>query len=92
MADPWPLVRGNASTYYTSSVTAAKVPVSVGGIARAVGATLVTAVAGAADVTGLELRNGRCVDGDGSGQGAEDGGELHVEGLVVALDEWERCL
>jgi len=67
------------------------VPVSVGGIARAVGATLVTAVAGTADVTGLELRNGRCVDGNGSGQGAEDGGKLHVGGMIVALGEWERC-
>ena len=85
------LVRGNASTYHTGSVAAAKVPVSVGGIARAVGATLVTAVSGTADVTGLKFRNGRCVDGDGSGQGAENGGELHVESLVVALGEWERC-
>jgi hypothetical protein len=69
------------------------VAVSVGGVARAVGATLVATVAGTADVTGLELRDGRTVDGDGSSQSEEDGGEFHGEGLVVffGMDWGDVC-
>jgi hypothetical protein len=61
------------------------VPVSVGGLARAVGAALVTAVAGTASVAGLDVGGGRGSDGDGSHEGADDGGDLHFEKCGVGF-------
>lgn len=60
-------------------------PVSVGGLAGAVGAPLVTAVAGAAGVAGLDIGSGRGSDGDGGHEGADDSGDLHFEKCGVFL-------
>jgi hypothetical protein len=60
------------------------VPVSVGGLAGAVGTSLISAVAGAASVTGLDRsRDGRGVDCNGSNKSEDDSGDLHGERLVV---------
>ena len=75
------------STYHTGPVAATEVPVSVGGIARAVGASLIASEAGAAGVTNLELRDCRGSDGNGGHKSAEDSGDLHFERWVVVLVE-----
>jgi len=71
-------------TYYSSPVAAAKVTVSVGSLARAVCASLVTTEAGAANIADLDLRDCRGADGNSGAEG-EDSGELHFEMWGFAL-------
>lgn len=57
-------------------------PIAVGGSAVAVGAALVTAVAGTAGVTGLDVGS---ADGGSSHEGADNSDELHFERVGLVL-------
>lgn len=70
----------SCSTYHTGAVAAAEMPVSIRILARAVGASLVTTIAGPAHVSGLDF--GECRSGHDGGGGHESGekdGDLHCE-------------
>ena len=76
---------------HTGPVAATKVPVSVGGIARAVGASLIATEARTTDITSLDLRDCRSSDGDG-GEQSEEGGDLHLERCTCVAIECGKGL
>lgn len=74
-------------TYHAGSVAAAEVAISVRGLARAVGAPLVAAVAGTASVAGVDVGD-RSTDGNGGHDGEDDSGDLHFgKGLVKKVGD-----
>lgn len=65
-------------TYHTSPIAAAEMPISIRSFAGAVCAALITAIAGPADISGLEFRECGGVHRDGGGdESGDDGCELH---------------